>query len=54
LRTILLTYKEVNTETPESWDEIENELIIIGMVGIKDPLRDGIKRAVRNLPWSRS
>lgn len=45
LRTILLTYKEVN-ETPESWDDIENDLIIIGMVGIKDPLRDGIKRAV--------
>lgn len=45
LRTILLTYKEVS-ETPESWDDIENDLIIIGMVGIKDPLRDGIRRAV--------
>lgn len=45
LRTILLTYKEVS-ETPESWDDIENDLIIIGMVGIKDPLREGIKKAV--------
>jgi Ca2+-transporting ATPase len=22
------------------------------MVGIKDPLREGIKRAVRSLPWT--
>jgi magnesium-transporting ATPase (P-type) len=45
LRTILLAYKEV-TSVPEDWDEIENDLVIIGMVGIKDPLRDGIKEAV--------
>lgn len=45
LRTILLAYKEV-TAVPEDWDEIENELVILGMVGIKDPLRDGIKDAV--------
>ena len=45
LRTILLAYKEV-TNTPEEWDEIESDLIILGMVGIKDPLRDGIKKAV--------
>jgi Ca2+ transporting ATPase len=46
LRTILLAYKEVSS-IPEEWDEIESDLIIIGMVGIKDPLRDGIQEAVR-------
>ena len=45
LRTILLAYKEVH-EVPEEWDEVESDLIIIGMVGIKDPLRDGIQEAV--------
>ena len=45
LRTILLAYKEVS-KAPEEWDEIESDLIILGMVGIKDPLRDGIKKAV--------
>ena len=46
LRTILLAYKEVRS-APEEWDEVESDLIIIGMVGIKDPLRDGIRQAVR-------
>ena len=46
LRTILLAYKEV-TSVPEEWDEVECELVIIGMVGIKDPLRDGIQEAVQ-------
>lgn len=46
LRTLLLCYKEVKT-IPEDWDEIENNLIIMSMVGIKDPLRDGIASAVQ-------
>ena len=46
LRTLLLTYKEVKS-VPEEWDEVENNLVVIGMVGIKDPLRDGIADAVR-------
>ena len=31
---------------PEEWDEIESDLIILAIVGIRDPLRDGIKEAV--------
>jgi Ca2+ transporting ATPase len=46
LRTILLTYKEIKT-IPEDWNQIEKDLVILGMVGIKDPLRDGIKDAVQ-------
>eukprot|EP00919_Chromeraceae_sp_WS-2016_P049732 GHVR01117754.1.p1 GENE.GHVR01117754.1~~GHVR01117754.1.p1 ORF type:complete len:112 (+),score=17.57 GHVR01117754.1:77-412(+) len=46
LRTILLAYKE-SKDIPEEWDDIEKDLIIIGMVGIKDPLRDGIQKAVQ-------
>ena len=46
LRTLMLTYKEVKS-IPESWEEVENNLVVLGMVGIKDPLRDGIQGAVQ-------
>ena len=46
LRTLLLTYKEVKS-VPTEWDEIENNLVVLSMVGIKDPLRDGIADAVQ-------
>lgn len=45
LRTLCLAYKEVKT-VPEDWSQIENNLVILTLVGIKDPLRDGIKEAV--------
>ena len=31
---------------PNDWDEVENNLVVLSMVGIKDPLRDGIADAV--------
>jgi len=47
LRTILLAYKELDgapdSEDPEDY---ESDLVIIAMVGIKDPLRDEIPLAV--------
>ena len=46
LRTLLLVYKEVKS-VPEDWDGIKGNLIILAMVGIKDPLRDGIPEAVK-------
>ena len=46
LRTLFLTYKEVKS-VPESWDQVEKDLIILAMVGIKDPLREGIQQAVQ-------
>jgi Ca2+ transporting ATPase len=46
LRTLLLSYKEVSS-VPEEWDDIERDLCILGLVGIKDPLRDGIAEAVK-------
>ena len=45
LRTLLLTYKEVKS-VPEEWEEVEDGLTVLAMVGIKDPLRDGIAEAV--------
>jgi len=45
LRTLCLAYKEVKA-VPEDWSQIESGLIILSVVGIKDPLRDGIKEAV--------
>jgi Ca2+-transporting ATPase len=35
------------SKIPEEWDEIERDLCILGLVGIKDPLRDGIPEAVQ-------
>jgi P-type E1-E2 ATPase len=32
---------------PEDWSQIESGLVILAVVGIKDPLRDGIKDAVQ-------
>jgi Ca2+ transporting ATPase len=46
LRTLLLSYKEVS-QVPEEWDDIEKDLCVLGLVGIKDPLRDGISEAVK-------
>ncbi len=43
---MILAYKESNSVL-ETWDEIENNLIITAMVGIKDPLRDGIAEAIQ-------
>lgn len=31
---------------PEDWSQVESSLIVLAIVGIKDPLRDGIKDAV--------
>jgi Ca2+ transporting ATPase len=45
LRTFSLCYKEIKS-IPEDWSQIEKDLIIIAIVGIKDPLRDGIQEAV--------
>jgi magnesium-transporting ATPase (P-type) len=43
----LLTYKELEgVPDSEDQDDYENDLIIIAMVGIKDPLRDEIPSAV--------
>ena len=30
------------------WQDIESDLIIIGVIGIKDPLRDGMREAVKS------
>jgi len=48
LRTLLLTYREGTNETAATLPEdIQNNLIIIGMVGIKDPIREAISHAVQ-------
>lgn len=50
LRTLLLAYKEKPAGTytkTSSKDEIEKDLIIIGMVGIKDPIRQQVPHAVQ-------
>jgi magnesium-transporting ATPase (P-type) len=46
LRTLLLVYKEVKS-IPEDWEGVKGDLVILAMVGIKDPLRDGIQAAVK-------
>jgi P-type Ca2+ transporter type 2C len=46
LRTLLLCYKETKTVS-EEWNEVENNLVVLALVGIRNPLRDGIAEAVR-------
>ena len=55
LRTLCLAYKDISQEECNKWEEKdlngnniieENEFTLIGIVGIKDSLRDGVKEAV--------
>lgn len=51
LRTLLIAYKEINPikegqQLPADAD-LESDLIVLGMVGIQDPLRPGIAEAVQ-------
>ena len=47
LRTIGIAYKEVNTD-PSNWNEeqLEGSMTLIGIAGIKDPLRPDIAEAI--------
>jgi len=53
-RSLLLAYKLINSygfepknyKSDAAYDELEQELTIIAIVGIEDPLRDGVKNAV--------
>ena len=48
LRTLLLTYKEDESLSEKSEKcDIEKDLTIIGMVGIKDPIREAVPGAVK-------
>jgi len=48
LRTLLIAYREDDSLTVKSEKEdIEKDLIIIGMVGIKDPIREQVPHAVQ-------
>lgn len=47
LRTLLLAYSEIDGCAEDAHVEaIAKDLVVIGMVGIKDPLRDEIPHAV--------
>lgn len=43
LRTLTLCYKDLNSK---DWDNAENDMILVGIVGIMDPIRDGVPEAV--------
>ena len=48
LRTLLLAYREGATEHPNSsTEELYRDLVVIGMVGISDPIREAVPHAVR-------
>ncbi|MBI5413091.1 cation-transporting P-type ATPase [Candidatus Peregrinibacteria bacterium] len=49
LRTIAFAYKEISTTEQRNYNEqeIENNLIFIGLVGMMDPPRDEVKEAVK-------
>jgi len=45
LRTILVAYKEVAV-IPSSWEELPRDLTFLALIGIKDPLRNGVKESI--------
>eukprot|EP00703_Trepomonas_sp_PC1_P002587 JAP94019.1 Plasma membrane calcium-transporting ATPase [Trepomonas sp. PC1] len=47
LRTLILAYREVD-QLPENPEDIEEELTLVGLVGIMDPLRPGVPEAISN------
>lgn len=50
LRTLLIAFKEINPPKDGSIpsdEELESDLIVLGMVGIQDPLRPNIAAAVK-------
>ena len=42
LRSLVIAYKEVNT-IPLNWSEVEKNLILVAIAGIKDFVRKGAK-----------
>jgi magnesium-transporting ATPase (P-type) len=53
-RSLLLAYKRIeetfnpdNHSTEESYERLESNLTLVTIVGIEDPLRDGVRNAVR-------
>ena len=39
LRTVAITYRDIEGPIPEDEDEIQSNLILIGIIGIEDPVR---------------
>lgn len=58
LRTIGMAYKDVDDQTANDFDKVDpyggglaitkSEFILLGIVGIKDPLKEGVSKAVQN------
>lgn len=47
LRVVALAYKKLPHSTKASWNkELEKELIFLGLVGLEDPPREGVKEAI--------
>lgn len=49
LRNIMLCYREVSKEEIQPGfkpEDLDNNLVVLGLTGIKDPLKDGIPEAV--------
>lgn len=46
LRTMIVAYKEVNSDVARERNIMESELVVLAVVGIKDPLRNESKAAV--------
>ena len=45
LRTLILAYREVD-QLSDNPEDIENDLVLVGLVGIMDPLRPGVPDAI--------
>jgi magnesium-transporting ATPase (P-type) len=44
-KIIMVAYKEINN-VPSKWSQVEKNLVLIAIIGIKDLIRDGVRSTV--------
>jgi magnesium-transporting ATPase (P-type) len=45
-KIVMVAYKEVNG-IPSKWSHVEKDLVLIAMIGIKDFIRSGVKKTIK-------
>lgn len=46
LRTVAISYREITGSIPENDEEVQSDLVLIAIVGIQDPVREGVPQVI--------